>query len=56
MSFSFISEVGELTEVQMLVNIYNLLLMCLYVFLLYIGYRTIIRVIRKGSAYFKWLS
>lgn len=52
MEFAYITDLTDLDTLAVLVKLFNLLLTCLYTFLLYIGYKTIIRVLRKGV--FKW--
>lgn len=52
MEFAFITDITNITELEVLVKLYNLVLMCLYFAIMYVGYKVIIRVLRKGAM--KW--
>lgn len=47
-SFTYITDLEGVTELQLLANISNLLLTIIYIMLLYIAYKVVIRNIRKG--------
>lgn len=48
MTFEFITETGELTELQVLINIYNLLLMYFIYDVCKFGFKYITAFIKKG--------
>lgn len=52
MEFDFITDITTVTELEVLVMIYNLILACFYSAIMYVGYKVIIRVFRKGVM--KW--
>ena len=52
MEFAFVTDISTVTELEMLVKLYNLILTCLYTAIMYVGYKVIIRVFRRGAM--KW--
>ena len=52
MEFAFITDVTTISVLDVLVKIYNLGLTSLYFAIMYVGYKVIIRVFRKGVL--KW--
>lgn len=52
MEFAFITDITNVSELEVLVKLYNLGLASLYSAFMYVGYKVIIRVLRKGAM--KW--